>query len=26
LIVASGATHLQPGMKVRMLGEPIAEL
>ena len=26
LIVASGAAHLQPGMKVRMLGDPIAEL
>jgi RND family efflux transporter MFP subunit len=26
LIVASGAAHLQPGMKVRMLGEPVAEL
>ena len=26
LIVASGAAHLQKGMKVRMLGEPMADL
>jgi RND family efflux transporter MFP subunit len=26
LIVASGAAHLQPGMKVRMLDEPVADL
>ena len=26
LIVASGASQLQPGMRVRMLGEPVADL
>jgi multidrug efflux pump subunit AcrA (membrane-fusion protein) len=26
LIVANGASHLQAGMKVRMLGEPVATL
>lgn len=26
LIVASGAAHLQPGMKVRMLGQPVSVL